>query len=139
MNRGYTEVIDADLSKYFDTIPHANLMATVAERISDGAILHLIKMWLKAPIMEEDRDGTKRISVAAREPERDPARRGYLPACVQSLSAPVGSDLGTAQAATRLGAHLVRYADDFVVLCRRGRSAHGGGAEDVGPPGADPE
>ena len=60
MNRGYTEVIDADLSKYFDTIPHSNLMATVAERICDGAILHLIQMWLKAPVMEVDKDGTKR-------------------------------------------------------------------------------
>jgi len=60
MNKGYTKVIDADLSKYFDTIPHANLMATVAERISDGAVLHLIQMWLKTPVMEEDKDGTKR-------------------------------------------------------------------------------
>ncbi|MEI6207066.1 MAG: reverse transcriptase domain-containing protein [Desulfuromonadales bacterium] len=60
MNTGYTEIIDADLSKYFDTIPHANLMATVAERICDGEILRLIQMWLKAPIMEMDKDGTKR-------------------------------------------------------------------------------
>ena len=60
MNKGYTEVIDADLSKYFDTIPHSNLMATVAQRISDGAILRLIRMWLKAPVMEVDKDGTKR-------------------------------------------------------------------------------
>jgi len=44
----------------FDTIPHANLMATVAERICDGEILRLIQMWLKAPIMEMDQDGTKR-------------------------------------------------------------------------------
>ena len=49
LNKGYTEVIDADLSKYFDTIPHANLMAVVAERISDGEILRLIKMWLQNP------------------------------------------------------------------------------------------
>ena len=52
LNRGYTHVIDADLSKYFDTIPHANLMATVAERISDGALLHLIRMWLAAPVIK---------------------------------------------------------------------------------------
>jgi len=58
--KGYTQVIDADLSKYFDTIPHCNLMATVAERICDGAILRLIRMWLKAPVVEEDEDGTKR-------------------------------------------------------------------------------
>ena len=60
MNRGYTEVIDADLSKYFDTIPHANLLAAVAERISDGEILRIIKLWLKAPVMEVDKDGKKR-------------------------------------------------------------------------------
>jgi len=60
MNTGHTKVIDADLSKYFDTIPHANLLAVVAERISDGAILRLIKMWLKASVMEVDKDGTKR-------------------------------------------------------------------------------
>ena len=51
LNKGYSEVIDADLSKYFDTIPHAGLLAMVAERISDGEILRLIKMWLKAPVM----------------------------------------------------------------------------------------
>jgi len=60
MNTGYTEVIDADLSKYFDSIPHSNLIAVVAERICDGEILHLIQMWLKAPIVEVDKDGTKR-------------------------------------------------------------------------------
>ena len=47
LNYGYTKVIDADLSKYFDSIPHAKLLAVVAERIVDGAILHLIKLWLK--------------------------------------------------------------------------------------------
>ena len=60
LNKGYSEVIDADLAKYFDSIPHAKLMVMVAERISDGAILRLIRMWLKAPIMEVDADGTKR-------------------------------------------------------------------------------
>ena len=51
MHRGQTQVIDADLSKYFDSIPLAKLMATVAERIVDGAVLSLIKQWLKAPVM----------------------------------------------------------------------------------------
>ncbi len=58
--QGYTQVIDADLSKYFDSIPHAKLLAVVAERIVDGAILHIIKLWLKAPVIEQDKDGTKR-------------------------------------------------------------------------------
>lgn len=59
LHRGHTEVIDADLSKYFDTIPHANLLAVVAERISDGEILRLIKLWLKAPVMEEEKETAK--------------------------------------------------------------------------------
>jgi RNA-directed DNA polymerase len=60
LNRGYTKVIDADLSKYFDSIPHAKLLAVVAERIVDGAILHLLKLWLKAPVIGEDEDGTRK-------------------------------------------------------------------------------
>ena len=57
---GYTQVIDADLSKYFDSIPHAKLMAVVAERIVDGGVLHLIKQWLKAPVIGEDENGVKK-------------------------------------------------------------------------------
>lgn len=60
LNMGMTKVIDADLSKYFDTIPHDKLLILVAKRIVDKNVLHLIKMWLKAPIVEEDEDGTKR-------------------------------------------------------------------------------
>lgn len=58
---GHVKVIDADLSKYFDTIPHAKLMAVVAERVVDGAVLALIKQWLVAPVVEEDEDGTRRM------------------------------------------------------------------------------
>jgi RNA-directed DNA polymerase len=58
--QGYTNVIDADLSKYFDSIPHAKLLAVVAERIVDGAILHILKLWLKAPVIGEDEDGTRK-------------------------------------------------------------------------------
>jgi group II intron reverse transcriptase/maturase len=57
--KGKTEVIDADISKYFDTIPHDRLMQLVAKRIVDKQILKLIKMWLKAPIVEEREDGKK--------------------------------------------------------------------------------
>ncbi len=60
LRKGHTEVIDADLSKYFDTIPHAKLLAVVAERIADGGILHLIKQWLKAPVVEKGEDGKGR-------------------------------------------------------------------------------
>ena len=55
---GYTEVVDADLSKYFDTIPHGELMQCVARRIVDRDVLHLIKMWLKVPVRSGMRRGT---------------------------------------------------------------------------------
>jgi len=55
LRRGKLEVVDADLSKYFDTIPHDRLLELAARRISDGSILHLIRQWLKAPIVEADK------------------------------------------------------------------------------------
>src|SRR5438045_8618433 len=59
---GYTDVVDADLSKYFDTIPHSELMQCVARRIVDRDMLHLIKMWLKVPVAERDENGKPRVS-----------------------------------------------------------------------------
>ena len=60
--RCYTDVVDADLSKYFDTIPHAELLRCVARRIVDGEVLRLIKLWLKTPIEERDADGKRRLT-----------------------------------------------------------------------------
>src|SRR3954471_14436534 len=60
--RGYTDVVDADLSRYFDTIPHRDLMQSVARRIVDRHVLWLIKLWLKAPVEERDGKGTRRMS-----------------------------------------------------------------------------
>src|SRR6201996_6863561 len=60
--RGYTDVVDADLSKYFDTIPHRDLMQSVARRIVDRNMLNLIKMWLKTPVEERDGEGKRRMS-----------------------------------------------------------------------------
>ena len=59
LNTGHTEVVDADLSGYFDSIPHAELMKSVARRVSDRHLLHLIKMWLEAPVEETDERGRK--------------------------------------------------------------------------------
>jgi group II intron reverse transcriptase/maturase len=60
LRMGKTQVIDADISKYFDTIPHDRLLGLVAKRIVDKNILRLIKLWLKAPLVEEGRDGKKK-------------------------------------------------------------------------------
>src|SRR5499426_4166789 len=60
--RGYTDVVDADLSKYFDTIPHQDLMRSVARRIVDRHVLRLIKLWLSAPVEERDEDGRRRMT-----------------------------------------------------------------------------
>jgi len=123
MNTGYTEVIDADLSKYFDTIPHANLMAVVAERICDGAILHLIQMWLKAPVMEVDRDGTKRNIGGGKGNRQGTPQGGVISPLLANLYLHILDRIwerGNLQ--QRLGARIVRYADDIVILCRRTKS-----------------
>ena len=62
LKAGFSQVVDADLSKYFDTIPHAELMRSVSRRVSDGTILHLVKMWLKAPVEETDERGNRQLS-----------------------------------------------------------------------------
>ena len=87
VQRGYVEIIDADLSKYFDTIPHRELMKAVARRVSDGSVLRLIKSWLRAPVVEEDKDGTQ---ARVAQPTRHAARRGDLAAAGQPLPQPVG-------------------------------------------------
>ena len=123
MNTGYTEVIDADLSKYFDTIPHANLMAVIAERICDGAILHLIQMWLKAPIMEVDKDGTKRNIGGGKGNRKGTPQGGVISPLLANLYLHILDRIwerGNLQ--QRLGARIVRYADDIVILCRRAKA-----------------
>jgi len=123
MNTGFTEVIDADLSKYFDTIPHANLMATVAERICDGEILRLIQMWLKAPIMEMDKDGTKRNIGGGKGNRTGTPQGGVISPLLSNLYLHILDRIWERNnLQQRLGARIVRYADDIVILCRRNKS-----------------
>ena len=121
LHQGYSEVIDADISKYFETIPHAKLMTMVAERICDGALLHLIQMWLKAPVMEVGADGTKRNIGGGKGNRKGTPQGGVISPLLSNLFLHlldrVWERRGLQQ---RLGARIVRYADDMVVLCRRG-------------------
>jgi len=121
LNKGYTKVIDADLSKYFDTIPHAKLMAVVAERIVDGAMLHLIQMWLKAAVVEEDKDGTRRNIGGGKGNTKGTPQGGVISPLLANLYLHLMDRMWEENGLeARLGARLVRYADDFVVMCRRG-------------------
>jgi group II intron reverse transcriptase/maturase len=123
MQTGYTEVVDADLSKYFDTIPHANLLAVVAERICDGEILRIIKMWLKAPIMEVDKDGKKRNTGGGKGNRKGTPQGGVISPLLSNLYLHILDRIWERNnLQQRLGARIVRYADDIVLLCRRSKS-----------------
>lgn len=116
--RGYTEVVDADLSKYFDTIPHADLLKSVARRISDRHILWLIKLWLKAPVEERDDDGTRRIS-GGRDSTRGTPQGGVASPLLANIYMnrflKYWRLTGRGEA---FRAHIINYADDFVILSR---------------------
>jgi RNA-directed DNA polymerase len=118
---GHTQVIDADLSKYFDSIPHAKLLAVVAERIVDGGILALIKQWLKAPVIGEDENGTRKTIGGGKANSVGTPQGGVISPLLANLYLHLLDRIWEKHRLKgKLGAHLVRYADDFVVLCKRG-------------------
>ncbi len=116
---GHTEVVDADLSGYFDGIPHAELMKSVSRRISDSRVLRLLKMWLEAPAEETDGKGNRHRTTRNKD---------------QGIGSPQGSPISpllaniymrrfikgwkTGGHEKRLKARIVNYADDFVICCR---------------------
>ena len=91
--KGYTDVVDADLSKYFDTIPHHELMQSIARRISDRWMLKLIKMWLKVPVEEKDERGNRKMTGGKKSTQGNTARRGDQPVTCQHLHASVSTGL----------------------------------------------
>lgn len=120
LREGRTEVVDADLSSYFDTIPHVELMTCLARRISDGKMLHLLKMWLKVPVEERDERGNRRLR-SGKKAKRGTPQGGVISPLLANIymnrfiKAFRKHGLGE-----QYGAVLVSYADDFVVLCRQG-------------------
>jgi RNA-directed DNA polymerase len=116
---GHTEVVDADLSGYFDSIPHSELMKSASRRISDGRMLRLLKMWLETPVEETDDYGNRRRTTRNKD---------------QGMGTPQGSPISpllsniymrrfvkgwkTGGHEKHLAAKIVNYADDFVICCR---------------------
>ena len=119
VNTGHTEVIDADLSGYFDSIPHTELMKSVARRISDRHMLKLIKMWLKVPVEERDHRGRPHRSNPARRTGRGTPQGAPISPLLSNIYMRrfvLGwKKLGYEQ---QLQARIVNYADDFVICCR---------------------
>ncbi len=117
---GYTQVIDADLSKYFDSIPHAKLMAVVAERIVDGGILAIIKQWLKAPVIGEDDNGVKKTVGGGKANRKGTPQGGVISPILANCYLHILDRIWQRRHLKgKLQAHIVRYADDFVVMCRK--------------------
>jgi RNA-directed DNA polymerase len=122
LRRGYTDVVDADLSKYFDTIPHDALMSCLACRIVDRHVLHLIKMWLKAPVEERDEEGTRRMSGGKPQTKGTPQGGVASPLLANLYMNRFLKHWRQTQQGWAFRAHVVNYADDFVILSR-GRAA----------------
>jgi len=116
--RGYTDVVDADLSRYFDSIPHDDLLKSVARRVADGSVLRLIKLWLKAPIEERDSDGKRRIVGGKRNKRGTPQGGVASPLFANIYMNRFLKHWRLSGCDQAFQAHVVAYADDFVILSR---------------------
>ena len=121
--QGHTDVVDADLADYFGSIPHADLLKSVARRIIDRRVLHLIKMWLDCPVEETDDRGRKTRTSQARDERLGIPQGSPLSPLLANLymrRLVLGWEkLGLEES---LGSRIVTYADDLVILCRKGRA-----------------
>jgi len=118
LHAGYTDIVDADLSKYFDTIPHSELMPCVARRIVDRQMLHLIKMWLKVPVEERDENGKRRLT-GGKDNDRGTPQGGVIsPALANLYMNRMLKGFRQTRRGEQFRAHIVNYADDFVMPSR---------------------
>jgi len=118
LHEGYTDVVDADLSKYFDTIPHSELLQSVARRIVDRYMLHLIKMWLKVPVEERDGNGKRRLT-GGKDNDRGTPQGGVIsPVLANLYMNRMLKGWRQSRRGDQFRAHMVNYADDFVILSR---------------------
>ena len=117
---GHSEVMDADLSSYFDSIPHADLMQSLARRLSDRRMLRLLKGWLKAPVAERADDGGWRFTGGKRSTRGTPQGGVISPLLANVYMNRYLKVFRLRGLDRRYGARLVNYADDFVILCRHG-------------------
>jgi RNA-directed DNA polymerase len=109
LNEGYTFVVDADLKSYFDTIPHDRLMDLVSRKVADGRVLALIRAYLKAAILDDLHEWT---------PEQGSPQGAVISPLLSNIYLDPLDHLMAEQ-----GFQMVRYADDFVVLCRSRQEA----------------
>jgi RNA-directed DNA polymerase len=115
---GYTNVVDADLSKYFDTIPHCELMQCVARRIVDGEVPRLLKMWLMAPVEERDENGKRRLTGGKDRHCGTPQGGVASPMLANLYMNRLWKGWRKTKRGEQFQAQVVNYADDFVILSR---------------------
>src|SRR3954466_2206398 len=116
--QGFTEVVDADLSRYFDTIPHSELLRSVAARVVDRHVLALLQLWLKTPVEETDQDGRRRMSGGKRSKCGTPQGGPLSPTLANRYMNRFLQYWRQQERGKAYQAHVVAYADDFVILSR---------------------
>ena len=116
LEEGYWEVVDADLSRYFDTIPHAELLQSLARRVVDGKLLRLIKRWLKAEVEERDDRGQVRRSGGQRSRQGTPQGGVISPLLANVYMNRFLKHWRQQGRGQQFRARLINYADDFVIL-----------------------
>jgi group II intron reverse transcriptase/maturase len=121
--RSHPDVVDADLSDYFGSIPHAELLKSVGRRIIDRRVVHLIKQWLECSVEETDKRGRKRRTTVAKDSRCAILQGSPLSPLLANLYMRrfvlAWEKRGLGQ---RLGSQIVNYADDLVILCKRGKA-----------------